>query len=543
MKNKLIESRTHPILCSVLIIICCVSPAFAVRPGWERKEVDWRGPAGLKVKAVRYPQDRPVPTEQGRAARQPIVSESRGLTVKGDVSALEAIQGGTGILAYVIDSPPIDGFVPWIAVGITDARSYDWMDTIAYNENAVTGNYLTASPQTDYALGIFDTGASAHTLNVFDAALTGVLDEGLVTSVMVTLTGATGDANAWVSQPVGVFLDGLEAIDASSLEVNDVNMAGQSNMSIVVGDIDESPNMPTVVGCPLAIFFTTVIRNGQQITLNLGGEEIVGPEISVYPQDDPRIPSYPNKINLELRPTDGASVLYFPCIEIEEGDCPDGDGSPQMPTTVWGFLPTQSLFFTSRTDLTHGIRTSQQKKFMFDTGAEVTVISEAQAAELELNPQEPDFEVEIMGIAGDFIVVPGFYIDRLEISATPQWLTYTNVPVIMVDIGSPEGGVMDGIVGMNLFMDMDFYIRGGGLAGQDQPYIKFQFLPPGLAGDIAPSAGNGKVDIFDLATLANAWLATPLSPDWNSQADMFSDAIINFKDYAILAGNWLQESN
>ena len=89
---------------------------------------------------------------------------------------------------------------------------------------------------------------------------------------------------------------------------------------------------------------------------------------------------------------------------------------------------------------------------------------------------------------------------------------------------------------------MDFYIRGGGLNGQDQPYIKFDFLPPGLAGDIAPPEGDGTVNILDLAAFAQAWLANPLSPAWNSKADMVADAIIDFYAFAVLAQNWMQST-
>jgi len=544
MKHGNRDKPAHLMIVILLTTSVLQQPAFAVksgsatllRPDWERKEVNWRGPGGLKVKAVRYPQDRPVATLTNRAARRPARTEFLSLKT-GILPSAPSANEGYSILSYVIDSPPIDGYVPWIAVGITDARD-GYLEYIANTEETVTGDYLTSTPETNYALGIFDTGAGAHTISAADAAWTGIVDEDLVTTAMVTLTGATGDVNAWVSQPLGVFFDGLDAIDTNTLEVNDLNMVGQSNVSIVVGDINESPNMPTVVGCPLAVYFTTVIKNSQQITLNVDGQELVGPQINVYPHNDPRIPSYPNKIYLELRPTDGEIVAYFPCIEIEEGDCPDEDGDPILPSTIWGFMPTQSLLFASRTDLLNGIRTSQENKFMLDTGAEITVISELKAAELELNTLEPDFEVEIMGIAGNFAIAPGFFIDQIEITATPQWLSFTNVPVIMLDIASPEGGILDGILGTNLFADMNYYIRGGGLTGQEQPYIKFDFLPPGLTGDIAPVPIDGVVDILDLAALADAWLANPLSSNWNSRADIVGDAIIDFLDFAAMAQNW-----
>ena len=293
-------------------------------------------------------------------------------------------------------------------------------------------------------------------------------------------------------------------------------MVGQSNVAIIVGDVVESPNLPTVVGSPMAFFFTTVIKNSRPVTLNFDGDEITAPDIRLYSYDDSKIPVYANKITLEILPSSGYAVQYLPCFEILGEDCPEGDGEPTTPSVVFGsmFDVPQSLFFATRTDLAHGPRTSSQNSFMFDTGAQITVISESLAAELELFQNDPNFYVEIFDATGASTIVEGYYVDLLEITATPAWLSFTHAPVIVLDVTSPEGGILDGILGMNLFADMDFYIRGGGLPGQGQPYVKFAFLPPHLPGDIAPTGGDGKVDILDLAALANAWLANPLSPNW-----------------------------
>jgi hypothetical protein len=298
--------------------------------------------------------------------------------------------------------------------------------------------------------------------------------------------------------------------------------------------------LPTVVGSPLAFFFTTVIKNSRPVTRSIDGNAITAPDIHLYQYNDSRIPAYTNKIFLELRPSSAYAVQFMPCFEDLGQDCPEGDGEPATPSVVLGsmFDAPQSLFFATRTDLAHGIRTSKQKKFMLDTGAQITVVSESQAGELELYKNEPNFLVEIVDVTGQSTIADGFYIDSLEISATPAWLSFTHVPAIVLNVDSPEGGVLEGILGTNLFIDTDFYIHGGGLYGQDQPYLKFAFLPAGIAGDIAPPGGDGLVNILDLDALANAWLANPLSSNWNSQADIVSDGIINFRDFAVLARNW-----
>ncbi|MGA2093956.1 MAG: hypothetical protein ABSH16_11200, partial [Sedimentisphaerales bacterium] len=168
---------------------------------------------------------------------------------------------------------------------------------------------------------------------------------------------------------------------------------------------------------------------------------------------------------------------------------------------------------------------------------QISVVGSRIAARLALNPAHPDFEVEIQGVTGETIIAPGFYIDSIDIPALGDWLSFTNIPVILLDIPSPEGGTVDGIIGMNLFADLNFVLRGGGLMLEDDPSISYEPINR-LTGDIAPPGGDGIVNELDLAALADAWLANPLSQNWNSRADIVGDAIINFYDFAAIAQNW-----
>ncbi len=543
LKNKLFLYHKTKLLLLLVAVVCWTSVVQAKRPGWQRQEVDWRMTGGRRIKAVNYPSGTPpllLSKRDGRRRRGP-----RKKTLPPEAAsrvAPLAQEPAASLVAMVFDSPPIDGFVPWIAASVTDAHDEPYaLDAIP--ETSVTGNYLTPEPQADYALGIFDTGASASIMNVFEAYLVGLYDAGLVTSSTVELIGATGSVFAWVSQPLGLFIDGLGAIDPNSLLVDDSNMVGESNVSILVGDPIDSPNLPTVIGSPWSVFFAAAFYNNQQITLAYDGNEITAPDIRFYPLSDPDIPSYSNKIYLELRPSPVMFVQYFPCIE-PLWECPEGDGSPLYPTLIVdGMWQYQGLFFVSSVDVAHGSKSAVDKDgFMFDTGAQVTVIGEAIAARLKLNPADPDFEVEIQDVTGEITIVPGFYIDSLEITATPEWLSFTNVPVIMLDVDSPEGGFFDGIIGMNLLVDLNFVFHGGGLSplGQDPPFIKFEPIYR-IVGDIIPIiGGDGSVDLLDLEAFCGAWLAMPNSPNWYSKADMFGDAKVNFLDFAIMAEHWLE---
>jgi hypothetical protein len=174
------------------------------------------------------------------------------------------------------------------------------------------------------------------------------------------------------------------------------------------------------------------------------------------------------------------------------------------------------------------------------------VISSGISSRLGLDPANSDFEVDIQDVTGEVTIAPGFYIDSLDIPALGEWLRFTNVPVVMLDVGSPEGGFLDGIIGMNLFTEFNLILRGGGLFDQDPPSLEFERIPPPLNVDIAPEEGDGVVDILDFAALAEAWLATPSSPNWNPKADLAPrftpDGIIDFLDFAILAEYWFDSA-
>jgi hypothetical protein len=141
------------------------------------------------------------------------------------------------------------------------------------------------------------------------------------------------------------------------------------------------------------------------------------------------------------------------------------------------------------------------------------------------------------------IYAPGYYIDSLELIATPQWLTFNNVPVIVLDAPSPEGGLLDGIIGTNLFVDFNFVFRGGGLPGQDLPRIEFERLPERIIADIAPGAGDGVVDVLDFEALASVWQTNSESFNWNPRADMAPlnrpDGKVDFLDLEVFVEYWL----
>jgi predicted aspartyl protease len=539
LENKGFLYRKTRFVLLLVAVLCWIPAVKAKRPSWQHQDVDWRLTGGSCIKAVNYPQGKPLQMLGKRTARRPTSLRKKILPAEAAFRlAPLAQQSSASIIALVIDSPPIDGFIPWIAVAVTDER-FDEIDARldAVPINSVIGNYLASNPEADYAIGIFDTGASAHIMGYADADQAG-LSGPYLTSNMVEVSGVTGSVFAWVSYPLGIFIDGLGAIDPDGLLHDTSDMVGETNVSIAVGDVVDSPDLPTAIGSPLSVYFAAGFHNDRQITVSHNSEDFTGPDISFYELSDPCSPTYSNKIPLELRPLGGVDVEYIP--DIDPFD--PLEFLPASPSVIIGNL-SQSIFFVSSVDLYKGNKSAIDKdRFMLDTGAQVTVVGSRVAARLGLNPDDPSFEVEIQGVTGDTIIAPGFYIDSIDIPALGEWLSFTNIPVILLDVASPEGGTADGIIGMNLFVELNFVLRGGGLFGQDDPSIEFEPIP--LIADIAPQGGDGRVDYLDLAELVSHWLETSISPDWNPECDLAPpsspDGIVNFLDFAVLAEHWLE---
>ena len=507
----------------LLITFCLASMVQAAKSDWKSEKVNWFAGPGRTIKGIRYPE-----------GKKPVVKTTPDFRLFSmESSDLQAV-------GNVIDSPPISGFVPRIAVNVTNSHSDD-LDWVGQPRNFVVGSYLTNNPEKNFIMGLFDTGASTCILSNKGAERAGVFSSDLLTPNTIELAGATGSTFGFVSMPLAVFMDGLSSIDPNSMLLNDSNMVGESNISVVVGDVPEPnmPDLPTVIGSPVSVYFVTGIYNENPISVTYDGNNYTSPDIRFYNKYDLDIPNYVNKIPLNLIPAGAADVGYFPDLD----SIFDPSIRPGSPSVIGTLI--QSLFFVSSVDLTDSTHTALDKnRFMLDTGAQVTVISSEIAARLGLDPANEDFEVEIQDITGLITYEPGFYIDSLEIAALGQWLSFTNVPVVMLDVDSPEGGYLNGIIGMNLFTEYNLVLHGGGFIGQDPAFLTYQKIPPRLIGDIAPEGGDGIVNFRDFAVLANAWHATPMSKSWNTKANIAPrynpDSIIDYLDLAEMTQSWLK---
>jgi hypothetical protein len=534
----------------VAAILCGSTAAGGNKRGWQGEDVNWRLSGGNQIKGIYYPKDkRPVFLEKYKEHKHGVLRKKIRPS-KGASQLSSAVQTATApIFTSIIDSPPIDGFIPWIVVTVTDERA-EQLDLESDQTTTIVGDPPPGyNPISDFVVGVFDTGASAHVMGNADAIQSGLFtgEPDLVSDNAIWVSGVIDDVNTWVSQPLGIYMDGLGIINFSEQLSTMSDMVGQTNVSILVGQ-GGPVDLPTVIGTPMAVYYTAVFHNDQQIVITHKNEHYITPSITFHEHDDGAIPSYSKVIPLELRPLGGLNVQYIPDFDIF-GSLLDLDfdfdfSTPQIPSTIVGNL-SQSVFFVHAVDITEGGNTAFDKnRYMLDTGAQVTVIGSRIAARLGLNPAAAEFQVEIQGVTGQTAMKPGFYIDLLQIPALGEWFSFTNVPVILIDIASPEGGTLDGIIGMNLFVDFNFVLRGGGLFLQDDPRIELEPLGYRMIADIGPPSGDGIVDSLDLAAFVQAWLATPASGEWNPKCDMAPlsspDGIIDLLDFAVLAEYWLQ---
>jgi hypothetical protein len=519
-------------ICFFVVSASCL--AASPDKGWKKEDVNLRGPGGRQIRAIYYPADKAP--RMMRDAEEPLQHQKKYLYPMSQ-TAVSSTGQVAPVAMNVISSPPIDGFVPYMAVALTNANAGEETDWLAYAQSGITGSFLTNDPQKRFTIGLFDSGASASLVGYYDAVSMGIYSHNLVTDSVVPLQGATGTVNALASYPLATFADSLAVVEPNGMLLTSTSgMKGEKNVSVIVGETPASgaPDLPTAVGAPMAVFYSAAFDVGNKVTRVRNGVEYRAPGIKLYEPGDSAIPTgSTSSIPLEIRPSSSTSVSYIGTVDLSTFEF-----YPAIPSIITDGMTSQSLFFVSSVDLADVTHTATDRtRFMLDTGAQITVVGQAVASRLALNTANPDFQVEITDVTGETTTHPGFYVDSLDIPALGEWFSATNVPVVYLNVASPEGGYLDGIIGMNLFTSYDMVLNGG--AFLDPPSLDIRLATN--AGDIAPAGGNGKVDGKDLAAICAAWLSQTGDGDWNPSADIAptgGDGIINFRDFAIVAANW-----
>ena len=360
------------------------------------------------------------------------------------------------VTAFPLNAPPINGFVARVAFGLTDKQLPNDETFSAFPSTTLTGNTMPRFNPAYYSIATFDSGSQSHIVTQADAAIFNFTSAGREGNYQSEVAGASGTEVADISDPIGMYMTGLgNATGGTSLSVNTATMVGQYNTSILTTETGSV--LPNIIGSPMIAQYQTVIRTSVHRTVTVGGATYHSPDVSFQPLDT-AYPSNYSRLTFDVMSPSGVAPdpVFIPSLD-NFNNFADNPTTP----TFWG-----SLFATANATDTGGTATGKQ--FLFDTGAQITVMSQDTAAEVGFNsagenPSTPDFFVEVEGVGGSQQQVPGFYLDQLKVTTNGGPITWTHVPVVVLDVIDPRDGVgyVPGILGMNLFTDRDLILNGG----------------------------------------------------------------------------------
>lgn len=428
---------------------------------------------------------------------------------------------------------PLDGYLPMLGFGLTAEFNEDFGFSPEPSSSPAGANFLGPGSSSSsygtahYDVALLDTGAGFSLLNpdgyqAFNIAgrYPGESD-GFAGTESLPVGGASGQVNALINDPVGIYAGGLQdrAGTATNLVMPHAAVTGQTNVSLVT--MPAPTQLPNVIGLPFASQYATRIRNDAPQVFQLNGKTVRTPAIDFLP-----LGSGGGDINrrapLDLLPGAGfqSAPTYLP--NIVNFDIDNPQENPSTPT----LMASSSAGLFIDVDISNGEESLQDRSFFFDTGASVTVVSEENAARLgfDVYLDEPEFTVPVIGSSGSAIDVPGFFVDELEIfvfGGTP--VVVPNVPVLVLDVVnvSNPSNIVEGIVGTNV-------LAGRNLVIDPNPSLGGSGPSPGLyIGDIITTDAH-----WDTMAATGQWSA---AGNWDSNAA--PDYLTNATAAAASTGN------
>ena len=354
---------------------------------------------------------------------------------------------------------PIGGFQPQVGFTLTNQfASENQADLFFVAQNSTSYNPARALPGPGadvFRVALLDSGAQANVFQDEAYRAFGIGPAGFDGTTQIPLAGVGGQELARVSDPLGVFVGGLQdaTVSAGGFTLGNPDLAGQT--SVAVATLGPDSALPNVIGLPTISEYTTVIRNSEpQFFENTGPQAgtVLTPSVLLLPNGTGAEQGLTRRAGatLEFSPLATSQDPYY-VFNVESilsgGDLSD---NPSTPTLVAGAV------FVDLDVTENGI--SREADVFFDTGAQVTVLSETFASRLGFDAQldAPDFSVPILGAGGSLTEVPGFVLDELVLPASGGAFRATDVPVVVLDVPDPRGtSTVDGILGTNVFWDRD----------------------------------------------------------------------------------------
>jgi hypothetical protein len=293
------------------------------------------------------------------------------------------------------------------------------------------------------AFSIFDTGASAITFAASDQA-------NYVDPIPVKVAGGAmadgigGGITGDVSEPGTILADGLHAaqltFDSLGFPVFNLSFgadtAAAPGVQAFVGTDAGSPDMPTITGTPI-LNPSPDHPNGLAARVDLQGAQLDFSDVIpglILPMPDLHFVAPGTLLTADTGTTAPVRVplgLYGSDNHLNPGDVITESPSPIQPDVQV---------------VNAGVAIPHQH-FLLDTGAQLSVISTAEAQTLGLDLAHPTTSITVQGVAGTEDV-PGYTIDEIDVPLSDGGtLAFTHVPVYVLDIA--DG--IDGLLGMNLF--------------------------------------------------------------------------------------------
>jgi len=408
------------------------------------------------------------------------------------------------VAAQVHADVPLGGFIPFVGIGLTDEfETFDSDPTGLYNiaDPSFTwgGSPLGPGSSAYFDIALLDTGAATHILTPTAAGASSfaIQAEGLRGTNFQQIFGAVGPVDLRINDPLGVYAAGLgdRTGAGTALVMNTAALRGQTSVATLEAPV--SWTLPNILGLPMAAQHGIAIRNDEPLIFQHQGRTMRTPQIDFIDLGTGGQQGISRRTNLRLRPS--ASFLtgpaYLPNLELGGGFELNFHDNPLSPTVV----ENGGLYV--EVDLKHGADFfAQNVEFLFDTGADLTVVSEVMAASLGFDVvlDQPDFFLEVEGGGGVTSGVPGFYLDELKIDAVGGSLVFQNVPMAVLDVPNPNdpANVIDAILGMHVFTGRNLVIDA---------------VPAATGGGNSPSLYIG-----DPVTETHTWASVADSGSWST---------------------------
>lgn len=407
----------------------------------------------------------------------------------------------------------IGGFIPFLGMGMTNQHK-------TFDDIALGPTFFISDPEFSvgpgvtqlgtggnpyYDIALLDTGAATHIIT--QQAFQGFNLPGynLTGTEIQPVGGATGELDMVINDAAGVYVAGLgdRTSAGTSLVMNKTALRGQSSFATLTAP--EEWTLPNIIGLPMAMHHSIAIRNSEPQVFQHQGRTVRTPQIDLIDVGSGDEEGILRRAALDIRPGIGFVQGPFYVYNLNIDDVLSGGGelalhdNPASPTVVQDQTGTGGSLFLD-VDLERNGILREEREFLFDTGADITVISQHMAKRLGFDAvlDTPDFYLEVEGSGGVASGVPGIFLDELNIVTVGGNFTLQNVPVAILDVTnvSDPGNVLDGIIGTHLFNGRDLVI------------------------DASPSLGAGGVGpslyISDPVTTDHTWTATSASATWQT---------------------------